>query len=371
MKSPNGNTIVGESPNTTMPNTAEIVIEPANPRRTPIDELQGLARRIRRRSGNTTTRFAYYEPKEGRYGVTWAEIIHIWLPRMTDAIEAALVIEVVKEAISWAHKRMRKGSNSPRIVYIYGADGKVLREINIKDKDQDPDITIPNGSNISARRRAPLRETACGDCRYVLIVTRAFITKTILAVLRSPQSLATAIQQHKRMKAKRRDMQIREEAAKTVETQRKLKELALTKVRGNYDKSGNRLKRNATYGNANDRVYFETAFENDDGTASELVHIYCARQGSVRQETRRYAEALAEFQDRRKAYRRLMNRGGTAVYILLVPRKDPGKYPYVDWSLFHGDEGFALHGWLFTYKELGYEDGLTASRTNHISGSQV
>lgn len=242
MKSTNGNTIVGESPNTTMPNTAEIVIEPANPRRTPIDELQGLARGIRRRSGNTTTRFAYYEPEKGRYGVTWAEIIHIWLPRMTDAIEAALVIEVVKQAVSWAHKRMRKRSNSPRIVYIHAADGRVLREINIKDKDQPPVITIPNGSNIPTRRRAPLREMGCGDCKYVLILSRAFITKVTLAVLRSPQSLATAIQQHKRMKVKRRAMQIYEDAAKTVETQRKLKQLALTKVLGYYDTSGNRLK---------------------------------------------------------------------------------------------------------------------------------
>lgn len=356
-----------ESPDVTTLNASEIVIQPANHRRTPTDELQGLARRIRRKSGNMTIRFAYNDPKQGKYGVTFAEIISIWLPRMTDAIEAALVIEVSKEAVKWARKRMRRGSKSLKIVYINASNGIVIREIRLKEKDQDPEIIIPDGLNISVRNRPPLRETASVGYRYILIMMRIFITKVTLAVLRSPKSLAKAIREHKRIKVKRCGMQFREEAAKTMETQRMLKEHALTKVCRTYDQSGKRLKRNATYGNVNDSVCFEIAFENENGSASELVHLFCARKGGASDETRRYAEALAEFHDKLKDYRRLTNRGGIAVNVLIVPRKDPWMHPHIDLSLFHYYEGFGIHGWLFSYQELGYGKEQTPKGTNRTN----
>src|SRR5690242_15297530 len=131
MKSIKMNTSKGENTNVQLKIPSEILIEPDDPRRTPNVELQVLARQIQRISRKTPIRFAYYKPEAGKYKVTWAEIIHIWLPRITDAIEAELIMEIIKIAAKWARRRIRKGSKSPKYINIYSADGKILREIKI------------------------------------------------------------------------------------------------------------------------------------------------------------------------------------------------------------------------------------------------
>ncbi len=335
---------------------SEILIEPADPRRTTSDELQNLARRIRKRSGVATIRFGYYDKEAGKYGVTWAEIIHIWLPRITDAVEAELVMEIIKIVVKWARKRMRKGSKSPRYINIYSADGKILREIKINDREQNPEIIIPDDSASRFRSKPPIREKAYNDFGYALLLIRNIVKKTLTAIPRSLKYWPTARRIKKHNRAKQRYLELQRDATKAVKVNHELKELALAKILEGYNKTKIILKRNAVYGKVNDTVHFEIVLETEEGRTQKLVHIYCAKEGNIKDGTRLYAEELVEFQVKLEAYLRLENDHRPLVtYVLIVPRKELGKYPDVDMTAFNSVFGYEK--WIFGYEDLGYKDG--------------
>lgn|GEM_PF-4298607 len=349
--------------------TTEVVIEPANPRRTPIDELHGLARRITRGSSKITVRFAYHDQKVGKFGITWAEIIHIWLPRIEDALAAAMVIEISKAAISWARKRIgRHLRPMPRYFYIYAEDGRVLREIQVKGRSEEPEIIVPTTQQRVGRRSAPLRGRAYGNCRYALVLARRFLKTAAVKVLLSPQILSSAIRRQIQARAQRRKLQLYEEKCHAAEIQKTLRRLVIEKIRPSHEWRGGKLKENVTYGNVNETVQFDTVFEHEDRTPPEVVYIHYARHGSRKEETSRYAETLAQFQEKCKDYRRLTGRGAIAVSVLVVPKNDPRRNSQIDLTLFPGLEGFR-GGWVFSYEELGYHEEQMNQKTTANSST--
>jgi hypothetical protein len=141
-----------------------------------------------------------------------------------------------------------------------------------------------------------------------------------------------------------------------VEIQKTLKRLVIEKIHPPYQ-TRIKLKENVTYGSNNETVQFETVLESEDGTPSKLVHIHYVRHGSRREETRRYAESLARFIEKYKDYRRLTGQEKPGVFVLVVPQKNARRNPDVDWSLFPEVEGFLTTGWVFSCRDLGYDEG--------------
>ena len=325
MKPPDSN--VGEPERLTvrLSNIPEVVIEPANPRRNADRGIAGTRKKNHKgkfrgspSASPITNRKRADTASHGR------EIIHIWLPHMTEAMEAAIVIEVGKEAISWARKRMRRHSRSPKYIYIYAEDGRVLREIKVKDRRGDPEIIVPESQERTDRTRAPLRERACGNWRYALILARRFLKNTAVTVVQSPKRLISAILEQRRMRKQRRNLKLYEEQCNAVKIQKTLKRLVIEKIHPPYQ-TRIKLKENVTYGSDNETVQFETVLENEDGTPSKRVHIDYVSRGSRREETRRYMKSLAHFNRKIRDYERLTGHLVTVAYVLVAPTKGQTK----------------------------------------------
>lgn len=112
-----------------------IIIQTKNPRDITFEEADELAQEIRSLDLKWDVRVI--SGKQVGYGVTWSEILHIWLPTAGVIVMTEIIHEITKLAIKWARQRFKKEGPSirPRPVYvaIYGPDGKVLKSVVIKN----------------------------------------------------------------------------------------------------------------------------------------------------------------------------------------------------------------------------------------------
>jgi hypothetical protein len=103
----------------------------------------------------------YHEQPPGRYGVTWWEVVYIYLgmkaiDAMTSRALDAVLDKIVETAKHWARGRMaRKETNRPEYFAVLDAEGKVLRSWKI-DKEGEEEQTEKD-------RKSPVRRSAPRD----------------------------------------------------------------------------------------------------------------------------------------------------------------------------------------------------------------
>ena len=118
-----------------------ITVEPQNPRDLSEDYLSELIQDLRAAHPEAGVRYAGLEQKG--YGVTWWEVLRIWVTTdaVGGAVAGALVTELVNIAVGWARGRLdREGpSKRPKYVAILGPDGKVLKSVLVRNSEDEPE----------------------------------------------------------------------------------------------------------------------------------------------------------------------------------------------------------------------------------------
>ncbi len=127
----------------------QIIIEPGNPNDFRNGELEEVAHLIEAIKPGPI-RIAIKEQRG--YGVTWWEVIYIWLPpalltagayvgkKAVDKIVDALADEFIK----WAKRKFNKEGESPRPKYIsiLGPDGRPLKSILVQKSKESSEFII-------------------------------------------------------------------------------------------------------------------------------------------------------------------------------------------------------------------------------------
>jgi hypothetical protein len=136
-----------------------ILVEPGGAWRP--DELDELAQSIRGVS-RLNVRSAAPREQRGR-GLTWWEIVHIWLPWAAmgagGVAGSAMAKKIVDVAVEWARARFaRKTNRRPTYVAIYGPDGKVVKSALISDGTAPPEDRTATDAASPPRQRPSLSE---------------------------------------------------------------------------------------------------------------------------------------------------------------------------------------------------------------------
>jgi hypothetical protein len=119
----------------------QIIIQTRNPRDITLEETEELAQAIRLLEPNCNVRVL--GGKQVGYGITWFEILRIWLPTAIITVGAIVAKEIIQEitklAIRWACQRLKKKgvSRRPTYIAIYGPDGKILKSVVLKNDTDD------------------------------------------------------------------------------------------------------------------------------------------------------------------------------------------------------------------------------------------
>lgn len=112
-----------------------IVIQPGNPLDLKAKQLSPLFKAIQKSDPECEVEYSVKEQRG--FGVTWWEVLYVWVP--WGVISSAIAKKIVEVLADWAHRRIkgeRKGSR-PRSVTIYGPDGKVLKKIEVGRFDKE------------------------------------------------------------------------------------------------------------------------------------------------------------------------------------------------------------------------------------------
>lgn len=131
-------------------NMDEIVLQPTSDLRPKAEDVRSLGDDLSRELGFPVRLVG--EPKHLGRGVTWWEVVHVWLP--ASAVGGAGVGKAVDVFVDWARARMRrflderktkkKPNPPPQHVTIYGPDGKPLKSVTLKNPDGEPEIGEPD-----------------------------------------------------------------------------------------------------------------------------------------------------------------------------------------------------------------------------------
>jgi len=103
----------------------------------------------------------YHEQAPGRYGITWWEVVYIYVGmKALDAVTSraldAMLDRIVETAKRWAHERMaHKRTSRPEYFAVLDTEGKVLRSWKI-DKEGEEEQTEKD-------RKSPIRRPARRD----------------------------------------------------------------------------------------------------------------------------------------------------------------------------------------------------------------
>ncbi len=119
-----------------------VVIRSPQPADIPVEEVEELARIIRRLDIDIETQVIAQRRKG--VGVTYGEVITVTLLFLGWG-GTKLADKIADVTIGWALKRYegkRKGSKRPTFVNIYGPDGAVVKSVKLKGaKDEIEDLT--------------------------------------------------------------------------------------------------------------------------------------------------------------------------------------------------------------------------------------
>ncbi len=117
-----------------------VIVQTANPHDVKPEDLDGLIGALK--DAGLDARRGYLEQKG--YGVTWWEVVLIWVA----ARSAETVIDrVVGDVVEWMKARFRQDPESQRpkvalIVYYEGDEGHVAERVELKSADDEP-VRIP------------------------------------------------------------------------------------------------------------------------------------------------------------------------------------------------------------------------------------
>lgn len=139
-----------------------ILLQPVNPQDLQAEDLRDLADAIRKLDHGYEVQIAYYDQIGHR--VTWEEALTIWLPV---AANVATVGAIVAQFIAWAHQRCKKEESEqvenervqyrPKSVTILGPDGNVLKNITIRNPNQEPEDHTVEAAKGPPHRRPRIR----------------------------------------------------------------------------------------------------------------------------------------------------------------------------------------------------------------------
>ena len=136
-----------------MADQVRIIVEPQNPLDLRADELAPLIDGLRAANASWDVRVTALEQRG--YGVTYWEVVHIWLPALADEALTALIGAVIAEAVRWARGRFANGSKRPKYVAIHGPDGRVLKSVEVKSAEGDPVDVTEKDQEKPPRQRPP------------------------------------------------------------------------------------------------------------------------------------------------------------------------------------------------------------------------
>lgn len=135
---------------------SEILLEPGNPLSLRREKLQHVIDAIESCDPSYHVHLAYNDQRG--YGVTWWEVLHVWVPWTT--IGTAAAKKLVEILIDWARHKLAGAEENkrPRSVTIYGPDGKILTRIEVDSKSEEK-IEAPSADDDSPpRTKPPIRE---------------------------------------------------------------------------------------------------------------------------------------------------------------------------------------------------------------------
>jgi len=114
---------------------SDIIIESQNPLDLCKKDLYSLAQTLAPCVPGYRLGYAYYPPEDRMLGVTWWEVIRIWLPDIADSLKDEIVGAIIAIVIEWArrHFRRKNASKRPKYVAIYGPNGQVITSVLVKD----------------------------------------------------------------------------------------------------------------------------------------------------------------------------------------------------------------------------------------------
>jgi hypothetical protein len=124
----------------------EIVMQPTSDLRPEPEDVRLLGDDLSRELGAPVRLVG--EPEHGGRGVTWWEVVHVWLP--ASVVGSPLVAKAVDVFVDWARARMRRfreeqeANPPPQHMTIYGPDGKPLKKVTLENPDGEPKISEPD-----------------------------------------------------------------------------------------------------------------------------------------------------------------------------------------------------------------------------------
>jgi len=118
-----------------------VILRPANPHDITTEQAEELARAIRQKYPSYDVIVEPKEQEEGRYGLTWFEVLRISLIAGLGIALTTAVQELTKMCINWARERFKKKGQSRRPTYIaiYGPDNELLMSVVVKNATDEPE----------------------------------------------------------------------------------------------------------------------------------------------------------------------------------------------------------------------------------------
>jgi len=112
----------------------KIIISSQNPNDVSKEELAELASEIEK---HIRYKVEYHKKESVGYGVTWYEVVLIWLGiEVSKTVYKEVVEPIVKDFIVWAKNRMRRNlSRRPNSLTIYDSKGKKIKSISVLNQD--------------------------------------------------------------------------------------------------------------------------------------------------------------------------------------------------------------------------------------------
>ncbi len=135
---------------------SEILLELGNPLSLRREELEHLIVALESCDSSYKVRLAYNDQRG--YGVTWWEVLHVWVP--WHEIGTAAAAKLTEVLIEWARHKLKGETEGtrPRSVTIYDPTGKPLKKIKIGAKgEEEIDVCKPD-SDSPARPKPPIRD---------------------------------------------------------------------------------------------------------------------------------------------------------------------------------------------------------------------
>jgi hypothetical protein len=120
----------------------QVILEPGNPHDFDQKELDELSKRLQEEH-DVDVRTAF-RPERG-YGVTFHEVINVFVNVSEAASSIAGGVAVLKTVVTWAQNRWRKDRDNdprskprPRVVMLYDGTGKLLKRVTVDSPSGEP-----------------------------------------------------------------------------------------------------------------------------------------------------------------------------------------------------------------------------------------